>query len=147
MDTTLVPPRNQQDPFENQWDSLHFLHFQYPALMWNSARQRHPGGHSGNLMVIEKPLAAVTFYVPEMPAAGFNIWIKYLRWFLCDLSSAQCMRKAFKPIGNHNISKHPRRNAEHSKELGHRGGVLAKKDCGTGFVVGDSSKLIPRHAI
>ena len=61
-----------RDHRENHWNSLHF---QRPALMWNSARQRHPGGQSGNLMVIgnhHKPLAAVTFlHVPEMPGAGY----------------------------------------------------------------------------
>ena len=45
----MTPPRNQLDPFENHWDSLHF---QCPALMWNSARQRHPGGQLENLTVI-----------------------------------------------------------------------------------------------
>ena len=51
MDATLAPPRNQLDPLENHWNSLHF---QCPALMRNSARQRHPGGQSENLTVIGK---------------------------------------------------------------------------------------------
>ena len=51
MDATLAPRRNQLDPLENHWNSLHF---QCAALMRNNARQRHPGGQSGNLMVIAK---------------------------------------------------------------------------------------------
>ena len=41
MDATLAPPRNQLDHLENHWNSLHF---QGPALMGDSARQRYPGG-------------------------------------------------------------------------------------------------------
>ena len=52
MDATLAPPRNQLDHLENHWNSLHF---QRPALMGDSARQRHPGGQCENLTVIEKP--------------------------------------------------------------------------------------------
>ena len=52
MDATLAPPRNQLDHLENHWNSLHF---QRPALMGDSARQRHPGGQCENLMVIGKP--------------------------------------------------------------------------------------------
>ena len=120
MDATLAPPRNQLDPLENHWNSLHF---QCPALMRNSARQRHPGDQCEILRLLENhqtPLATVTFDVPEMPAAGLKIWGRYFRWFVCGLSSAQCIRKPFKTIGKHSISKHPRRNAEHSKELRHR---------------------------
>ena len=51
IDSTLAPPRNQLDHLGNHWNSLHF---QCAALMRNSARQRHPGGQSGNLMVIAK---------------------------------------------------------------------------------------------
>ena len=47
----LTPLRNQLNPLENHWNSLHF---QCAALMRNNARQRHPGGQSGNLMVIAK---------------------------------------------------------------------------------------------
>ena len=49
MGATLAPPRNQLDPLENHWNSLHF---QCAALMRNSACPRHPGGQSGNVMVI-----------------------------------------------------------------------------------------------
>ena len=58
IDATVAPPRNQLDPFENHWDPLHF---QCPALMWNSARQRHPGGKPGNLMVIGKSSKTVGY--------------------------------------------------------------------------------------
>ena len=51
MGATVAPPRNQLDPLKNHWNSLHF---QCPALLWNSARQRHPGGQPGNLTVIGK---------------------------------------------------------------------------------------------
>ena len=52
MDATLAPPRNQLDHLENHWNSLHF---QRPSLMWDSARQRHPGGQCKNLTVVGKP--------------------------------------------------------------------------------------------
>ena len=51
MDVALAPPRNQLGHLENHWNSLHF---QRPALMRNTARQRYPGGQPGNLMVIAK---------------------------------------------------------------------------------------------
>ena len=40
---------------------LEFLHFQCPALMWNSARQRYPGGKPGNLTVIGKSSKTVGY--------------------------------------------------------------------------------------
>ena len=51
MDATLAPPRIRLDHLGNHWDSLHF---QGPALMRNSARQRHPGCQPGNSMVYWK---------------------------------------------------------------------------------------------
>ena len=51
MDATLAPPRNQLGHLENHWNSLHFRR---PALMGDSARQRHPGGQCENLTVIAK---------------------------------------------------------------------------------------------
>ena len=147
MDATLASRRNQLFPLENHWNSLHF---QCASLMRIIARLRHPAVQSGNVTVIgksPKTLAAVTFNVSEMPAAGLKIWRRCFRWFTCGLNSAQYIRKPFKTIGNHSISKHPRKNAEHNKGSGHRGGVLGKKDCGPGFGLGGSAKLIPRHAI
>ena len=52
MDAVLGPPRNQLGHLENYWNSLHFRR---PALMRDSARQRHPGGQCENLTVIAKP--------------------------------------------------------------------------------------------
>ena len=58
VDATLAPPRNQLGHLENHWNSLHF---QRPALMGDSARQRHPGGQCENLTVIGKPSKTIGY--------------------------------------------------------------------------------------
>ena len=58
MYATLAPSRNQLNHLGNHWNSLHF---QCPALMWDSARQRHPGGQCENLTVIGKPSKTIGY--------------------------------------------------------------------------------------
>ena len=58
MDAVLAPPRNQLGHLENHWNSLHFRR---PALMGDSARQRHPGGQCENLTVIGKPSKTIAY--------------------------------------------------------------------------------------
>ena len=121
MDATLAHRRYQLYPLENHWNSLHF---QCTVLMRNSARLRHPGCQSRNLMVIgksPKPLPTVTFHVPEIAAAGLKNWKRHFRWFVCGLSSAQCMQKSFK---NHWETKHFQAP---SQEHGTRQGTWASR--------------------
>ena len=69
MDATLAPPRIQLDPLGNHWNSLHF---QYPALMRNSARQRHAGCKPGNLMVIGKSWKTIGYSDISRPRKAWS---------------------------------------------------------------------------
>ena len=97
MDAVLAPPRNQLDHLENHWNSLHF---QRPALMGDSARQRHPGGQCENLTVIGKPsktFATVTFHTKSrIPYLG-NVFPLVRLWLELRKMHTETLEK---PLGN-----------------------------------------------
>ena len=121
MHATLAPHRKQLDPLENHWYSLHF---QCPALMRNSARQRHPGCQSGILCFTGnrgKPLAAVTFHVPGKHGAGSTT--------LCNVFLLVCLRVEVRTLHTGNLQNHW--ETEHfqasSQERGEQQGTSASR--------------------
>ena len=101
MDGVLAPPRNQLGHLGNHWNSLHFRR---PALMGDSARQRHPGGQCENLMVIGKPLKTIGYSDNSHPEQDSIFRERISVGSLVVGAPQKAYGNPSKTIGKHNIS-------------------------------------------
>ena len=130
MHATLAPPRNQLPPLENHWNSLHF---QCPALMGDSARQRHPGGQPGNLTVSEKPSKTIgcsnIFTIANCRMFDTIVRAAPRKQDAPEDHAGCAAESVRKSLENVVFSVLVTTTGERSKGIGHRGKSMGKRNC------------------